>query len=181
MEMPDEHVNCDHRDQSKHCKAISEDRRLIKFHCRTDSFLIHQEFVLDQANMKLHHAMQNNTDPDAIRPDQLNSDHGAHSPSIPPGLDFITSVKAPAHAGSSFAQSVSAVLSLLRQPAFVGGSFSPASPLLVTTITFFLGIIREYAGRVYEKAKARPHYMGRKVVRQRASQWESTGSVRLFA
>ena len=34
---------------------------------------------------------------------------------------------------------------------------------------FFLGIIGEYVGRVYEEAKARPHYVVRKVIRSYAS------------
>jgi dolichol-phosphate mannosyltransferase len=34
---------------------------------------------------------------------------------------------------------------------------------------FFLGIIGEYVGRVYEEAKARPHYVVRKVVSQQVS------------
>jgi polyisoprenyl-phosphate glycosyltransferase len=34
---------------------------------------------------------------------------------------------------------------------------------------FFLGIIGEYVGRVYEEAKARPHYVVRKVISQRRS------------
>lgn len=33
---------------------------------------------------------------------------------------------------------------------------------------FFLGIIGEYIGRVYEEAKGRPHYVVRKLVRQRS-------------
>jgi polyisoprenyl-phosphate glycosyltransferase len=45
---------------------------------------------------------------------------------------------------------------------------------LILTVTFlsgvnlfFLGIIGEYIGRVYEEAKGRPHYVVRKVIRQR--------------
>jgi dolichol-phosphate mannosyltransferase len=33
---------------------------------------------------------------------------------------------------------------------------------------FFLGIIGEYVGRVYEEAKGRPHYVVRKVIGQRS-------------
>ena len=46
---------------------------------------------------------------------------------------------------------------------------------LILTITFlsgmnlfFLGIIGEYIGRVYEEAKGRPHYVVHKVIRQRS-------------
>ncbi len=40
---------------------------------------------------------------------------------------------------------------------------------------FFLGIIGEYVGRVYEESKGRPHYVVRKVIRQRAMQGEQPG------
>ena len=47
---------------------------------------------------------------------------------------------------------------------------------MILTITFlsgmnlfFLGIIGEYIGRVYEEAKGRPHYVVRKVIRRRTS------------
>lgn len=40
---------------------------------------------------------------------------------------------------------------------------------------FFLGIIGEYIGRVYEEAKGRPHYVVRKIVRQRSlDRWGAT-------
>ena len=40
---------------------------------------------------------------------------------------------------------------------------------------FFLGIIGEYIGRVYEEAKGRPHYVVRKLVRQRSlGNWATT-------
>jgi glycosyltransferase involved in cell wall biosynthesis len=40
---------------------------------------------------------------------------------------------------------------------------------------FFLGIIGEYIGRVYEEAKGRPHYVVRKIVRQRSlGSWGAT-------
>ncbi len=40
---------------------------------------------------------------------------------------------------------------------------------------FFLGIIGEYIGRVYEEAKGRPHYVVRKLVRQRSlGSWATT-------
>jgi dolichol-phosphate mannosyltransferase len=55
---------------------------------------------------------------------------------------------------------------------------------LVLTITFlsgvnlfFLGIIGEYVGRVYEEAKGRPHYVVRKVIRQRGAGSRATASL----
>ena len=43
---------------------------------------------------------------------------------------------------------------------------------------FFLGIIGEYVGRVYEEAKARPHYVIRKVIGLRAPCVEAPGTSR---
>ena len=48
-----------------------------------------------------------------------------------------------------------------------------ATILVVTFLSgvnlFFLGIVGEYVGRIYEETKARPHYVIRKFVRQQVS------------
>jgi dolichol-phosphate mannosyltransferase len=46
---------------------------------------------------------------------------------------------------------------------------------------FFLGIIGEYVGRIYEEAKARPHYVVQKVVGLRVARKEAPGPVRWTA
>jgi hypothetical protein len=40
---------------------------------------------------------------------------------------------------------------------------------------FFFGIIGEYAGRVYEEAKGRPHYVVFKIVRRNSNMAENNG------
>jgi dolichol-phosphate mannosyltransferase len=56
-----------------------------------------------------------------------------------------------------------------------------ATILVITFLSgvnlFFLGIIGEYVGRVYEEAKGRPHYVVRKVIRQRSAGSRTTTSL----